>query len=575
MSTTVGVYSSLNSSTSSVVLERLLSSTLTPLLQSLYRDINKNIVLCLSGFEMEWIESNHPEINVLINTLTKRGQISFLATSYNGLCLSLIPTTERSSEIEKTAAFIRKRYQKKPLGFWAFMQAFNPIMVNTMSLLGLEYIVTSTSNKNSRAVKEPFIMSEMGKACTVIPTNDDFSKIIHEGFINHKDTFSLVSEIQKVKINRSKMVDFVMINLDQLLYPQVDGLKVIKSIIDYIQSKGINLNLFDIKELHKNEVLKTGYLNSGIYGYDIDYDISNEIEPILKDTCFKNYYYLLESLKAYTLINCKDEKSIKKLVPSIIIKSLGANLRPLLTNSDPSLINFDKGVLELVNALKAFSINLPNYLDVDFDGYNEFLYFSKSSLIVLDSKGGAINGFYGGKTANFSILSRRYPILSSSIITSNKRHINLNNVRFELSGSPDCVSMKLENYNKDGLSFNFVKEFSFSENSIILSLKLTNLQQKALEGKFSLYLPASLSLKDKGSYPKKTTSSCFEISENSFINVNSLNSPYTLEFEDIDKTYRTELVENNKYLYTNYCFIWELQVTQNSSFEQVLMFTLT
>ncbi|MDD4397551.1 MAG: hypothetical protein PHT39_08270, partial [Sphaerochaetaceae bacterium] len=127
-----GIYSQLPNGTQNSVLERLLSRTVTPLLQRLYRKTDEKMTFVLSGYEMEWIENNHPEINVLINSLSRRGQIDFLSSSFNGLCLQMLPPSERASEIERTSTFIRRRYSKRPSGFWAFQQIWNSSFLSAM-----------------------------------------------------------------------------------------------------------------------------------------------------------------------------------------------------------------------------------------------------------------------------------------------------------------------------------------------------------------------------------------------------------------------------------------------------------
>ncbi len=175
----IGAYSQLPKGSSKEEFETLVSKQLKPLLTMVYGNSDMKLLFRLSIAEFEYLETYYPEINMLINELCRRGQVEILSSSYYDVVLSLIPTHERSSQIEKTTTYIRKNFSKKPRGLWLYNQVFNPTILPVLSLAGLNYIVISTYNQIQNRVEttRPFYTEELGKESLVFPIDDRFSKL--------------------------------------------------------------------------------------------------------------------------------------------------------------------------------------------------------------------------------------------------------------------------------------------------------------------------------------------------------------------------------------------------------------
>ncbi len=155
----------------------MVSKQLKPLLTMVYNTKDIKLLFRLSIAEFDYLETFYPEINMLINELTRRSQMEILTSSYYDVILSLIPTHERASQVEKTTTYIRKHFSRKPRGLWFYNQVFNPTSIPVVGLCGLDYTVISTYNQISNSVEatKPFYTDEMGKDVLVFPIDDRFS----------------------------------------------------------------------------------------------------------------------------------------------------------------------------------------------------------------------------------------------------------------------------------------------------------------------------------------------------------------------------------------------------------------
>ena len=143
----LGAYSQLPFGSSKEEFETLVARQLKPLLTMVYRNSELRLLFRLSITEFDYLEMYHPELNMLINDLCRKGQLEILTSTYYDVVLSLIPSHERPSQIEKTTTSIRKRFSKKPRGLWFYNQVFNTPSVPLVGMSSLDYVVISTYNQ--------------------------------------------------------------------------------------------------------------------------------------------------------------------------------------------------------------------------------------------------------------------------------------------------------------------------------------------------------------------------------------------------------------------------------------------
>lgn len=566
MTFSLGVCSQLPYGTQNNVMERLLSSTLTPLLQSLYRTPVMKILLCLSGFEMEWIENNHPEINILINSLVHRGQIDFLATSYNGLCLQLLPPSERASEVEKSSSYIRRRYSKRPSGFWAFQQIWSASFLSTMSLCSLDFAVISTMSNpyKAKGLRCPFMMNEQGKAKLIIPTNDDISRIILEAYEAEAPTSQVLRQISKLRIEKDCLVDLAMINADQLFYEECSGYSIIKAIIDHYAGRNLSMQLISAESIQHENVLDNGYLGSGIYGFDFRTSFNSPNELLLNNSFYAQYFQLLGKYRAIIKASNID-KPAKKEASNIMLRSLAGY--PYIFGSDPRHFRnvIEKGIFELHKLLDSKEIQFPKQIDIDDDSFDELIVTGESFCAIIDSKGGAISSIFTNLNLPSLRLDSKHHLLGDRMEIGGKL-ISFEKRRFAISfDDKKCSSITAEISDVGGLSLK--KSYVFGASDVVFSFCISSRSKEPVSLRYTVLLPISSKLVSKGG-----RTNCAEFT--SFFE--DADSSFNFKCESSDQAFTiSEMVEGEKNpVYNGYKLQWDFKAGANASIEQTLRFSL-
>ncbi|MBQ7643569.1 MAG: hypothetical protein IJS84_00910, partial [Spirochaetales bacterium] len=276
----LGAYSQLPFGSSKEEFETLVAGQLKPLLTMVYRNSELKLLFRLSITEFDYLEMYHPELNMLINDLCRKGQLEILTSSYYDVVLSLIPTHERSSQIEKSTTYIRKHFSKKPKGLWFYNQVFNPTTVPLISLSSLDYMVISTYNQVNGVEEStrPFYTEEMGKAALVIPMDDRFSRLTQDLYRGNIVLDKYLRDCTETAKATTSALSTIMINLDQLM--ATEGSVQVFDVL--YKALGNNCTLPSIF-LQDNEISRTHYLPNGIYGRDYSIGKATSINQLIYD----------------------------------------------------------------------------------------------------------------------------------------------------------------------------------------------------------------------------------------------------------------------------------------------------
>ena len=577
MKAVIGICSQLQSGTPAPVLERLLSSTLTPLLQDMYRDGGICVSMTLSGFEMEWIEAAHPEINVLINILARRGQIDFLSTSFNGLALQLLPSAERAAEVEKTTTFIRRRYSRRPSGYWSYSQVWSPSSLSTIKLCTLEYAVISTSSASDdrlRGRKNPFVMSELGKSIIVIPTNDEISKLVSESRSIRRPTEVLCQLVQKARIERDAPLDYVMLNIDQLNYEQCNGYDVIMSAFERLRSRKLSASALDLSEL-RAEVLEGGYLAPGIYGYDFTPSHPSVNEIVLSNPTQRGFFRIMNRYWQY-LKAWNADKSLKNEVASAIVRGMGA-VDYLYPSVFARRNTMGKTLGEIDRLLETRSLRLPALIDLDDDGYDELIMQGEIFTAVFDTKGGGIDCFFNNLGLPDFRLPVQIPVFSDRIYGQEKGEIALNRQRFTMETDEktySTVTFSSGVLKKAGLDISVSKSFCFEGGSLNMEFTITNNADKPCGLRYEVLMPLRCKALSPVGTKAKTARFSIPDSDGEFtISVKAETKEFALDLLRSEKK-GASVADGGKEDYNDgYRLQWDLKIASGSVFEQRLSFS--
>lgn len=497
----IGAYSQIPYGASDDAYEKLLSDQIRPLLTLLYQNSNYKILIRLGINFFEWLENNHPEINMLIFDLCKKNQIEFLSSPEYDAILSLIPNHERSKFIEKTTSYIRKKFQKKPRGFFNSYQIFNPSIINAVSLSSIDYIVTSTYEQklNKEFFNKPFYMEEMGKGINVFPIDDRFSKEVFEFNKQKYSSEKFISNVLRLIDESSNSPNLIMLNLDYLSFSH-DSFNVFVKIYEKINNNCTLPSLY----LNDKEINTVFYLPSGIYGRDFLMTKSYSVNQLILDN--KKYYknFSLNNFYRDITHDFKKNSDLKKNIDSLLMKSSAGSVYIKNTYTDSNVENYaNKFICEIESKLFGdYSSDLPLQTDIVGDRFPQDIFPLKNQLVFINRKGAVVDRWssfdfmtdlaFFDSNGSFqdslkSTLKQKIPSLYNKVyelksldkkrqdvvyylsnIEINKNHLDIYK-RYRFNKNSVCLDIDLENIGptiiKDVVYENTVK-LSLSENSV-------------------------------------------------------------------------------------------------------------
>lgn len=484
----IGAYSQLPDGSLKEEFETLVSKQLKPLLTMVYANKNMKLLFRLSIAEFEYIESAYPEVNMLINELCRRGQIEILSSSYYDVILSLIPTHERSAQVEKATTFIRKNFSKKPRGLWLYNQVFNPTILPVVSLCGLNYIVISTYNQisNNVAATRPFYTEEMGKASLIFPTDDRFSKLtadLYKGIITLEKYLEDTSNLASSSTN---VLSTIMLNLDQLM--AIDGSSQVFSNLFHICAENCTLPSIFLQE---NQVVRTQYLPSGIYGRDYNIGKATSINQLIYESPMLSRHYGLVNAFREIIREGRKYTDDRKYLESLLMMASTSTLFFPNESHRPDILRLcNQYACEIESRLaETDGFPLPGQTDIDFDRLPEYLVTGKSFISYLSVRGAVLNRL----TVTSSLYDLAFHsgdgLFADSFIPST---INRASKEIKLVSKPYDVT-PLDKKNTDFFAkapvislgkgtVSLTKRYKFRQSNIMLEIEIENLSEYKISG---------------------------------------------------------------------------------------------
>lgn len=380
----LGAYSQLPFGTCPNEYEALLSKQLKPLLTKIYQDPNLKLLFHLSASEYEYFETNHPEINMLISDLCRKGQMEILSSSYYDVVLSLLPPHERSSHIEKTTTYIRKRFFKKPKGLWCYNEIFSPTLIPNVNMSGLDYIMLSSYNQIAgvNLIAKPFYMDEMGKTTIIFPFDDKFSKETAELAKGNVALDKYLLDMGKMASSVSGAINTIMLNLDQLT--NIEGSS---EIFPLLYSKlGVNSTLPSLY-ISQNEIKKVFYFTTGVYGRDISLGKALSINQYMLTSSVSARNFNILNMLRDAMKNCKKNTDERKNLEKLFMKACSCGLYMPNLNQIPAIRRVSNKCL---CELEAKLAKIPGtYMPTAMNG--EQIIIGKTGICYLNPKGAVLS----------------------------------------------------------------------------------------------------------------------------------------------------------------------------------------
>lgn len=388
----LGAYSQIPVSASENYYEVLLEKQLKPLLMLIHKNPDYYFLLRLDNHYYDWMEQKYPEINLLISELVHRGQLELLSGASNNSVLSLVPVNERSNFIENCTLYLKKMFKKKPAGYFSNYQIFNTSTINAISAGMLKYMVISSYNQITGKIEtqKPFYTSEFKNGCTVFPTDDAVSKLVHDYYKNGGGAELFLQSVEKYADSANNSFRTIMLNLDQLV--KIDGASSVFSLLyEKMQGQSTTPSLY----LKEKSVSNVYYLPSSIYGRDFNAGGVSSVNSIIiqNPVLYKNLL-VLQHLREIT-------RSINKANP------LSKQVKYLLEKADSGAcyIDTDYRDMNVLTYSNRFLCKTEAAL-LDDDTYkmplsatitNPFtssdILYTKDSIAYIEKKGAVIQRF--------------------------------------------------------------------------------------------------------------------------------------------------------------------------------------
>lgn len=626
MKVLIGAYSQIPSGSPTPVFERALVSVYKPLLTYLYNTSDVIMQLYLSSPLMEWLENNHPEVNMLIADLARKGRVELLSGSYNQSILSMLTPKDRSNQIELNTTWIRKRYGQRPKTLWCYGQYFNPIYINTLSLCCIDKIMISSHDAihNCELKDIPFQMQELGKTVQIIPSDSGIGSLIQQFGLSNISFGYLMNQIKFRMESPISSFCNPMINIDQLCQGNISEEQTME-----LFSTLFGYGSTSIEELNSpNEPLERGYLQTGWYGYDsLSSDLACFNDLFVKDESlsylYGRYASLLEIVRNY-----KKDKDIRKRIDLLLQKI--ATGGPYVCDANAAMLRSSvrklvwRSISEVDSVLSSQTdYSYPIAIDYDHDDMEEHLTVGKNLSAVVDSKGGALSeltylpslynygdcfaplrGFGttkslhpiqpGTKQRVFTdvFLPAHYPL--EEYCKSDEEHcIDMGKSTYDLSvvDRRNTEFLAVGNCEENHIlssSVSISKYYKFRQNTVLLEVTLTNTGDRNLACTYGCEMPLSIDSKKETvafTLMENRKTSPYEEAEVIVDDVKSLkvfdepnntvltlvaDTRFTLLKEDYTIEYKTTLGLENLYQHTLFMMLYPIELSPGAEMKFTL-----
>ena len=612
----IGAYSQIPAGSPTTVLEHALTSVLKPMLTYLHSRSSAVLQLYLSSFLMEWLEKNHPEMNMLIGDLARMGRVELLTGSYNQSVLSLLSPKDRSNQIELNTTWIRKRYGQRSKTLWCYAQYFNPIYINTLSLCCIDRVLISSHDaiRNEDYLGQPFQMQELGKSVQIVPTDSSVGSLVRQFALSEINFSSFLHKLKTLMKECTSSFCAAMINIDQLCQGGITEDQTVELFTLLCSSEPSS-----IEEINDpNEPLKRGYLSAGWYGHDCQVgNLAFFNDLFVKDESLTYLYgrftSLLDSARNY-----KKDKDVRKRLELLLQKiSQGG---PYVCDANASMLRSSvrKLVWRYINEADSVLFAVPDYTypvstDYDLDDLDEYLTIGKNISSVVDTKGGSLSELtylpslynYGDTFApleGFGTSQSLHPPVPGTkqrIFTDVFFPCSVPVCDYDKRDGNTCLDLGRSTYDLTVLdrrnteylvqavceentilqsSLAIAKHFKFRQNTVLLEITLTNTGDEELSCMYGCEMPLCVDSK------KQTTSfsvmedrkliayddpevvveqvksfKIFDEPNNTMLSLLA-DSRFTLLKEDYTIDYKTTLAEEQLYQHTLYLLVWPLSL---------------
>jgi alpha-amylase/alpha-mannosidase (GH57 family) len=111
-----------------------------PFLETLKRFPGIKLTLHYSGYLLQWLADNRPEVLRNLKELASRGQVEILGGGMYEPILALLPERDRLGQLRAMAESVRSSFGRQPEGAWLAERVWEPGLVPSLSAAGVRYL---------------------------------------------------------------------------------------------------------------------------------------------------------------------------------------------------------------------------------------------------------------------------------------------------------------------------------------------------------------------------------------------------------------------------------------------------
>lgn len=147
-----------------------------PFFQTLSHFEDAKVSVHFSGWLLDFIRLNAPDLFGLLQDLSSKGAIEFLTGGFYEPILCSIPSKDRKKQIQKLSSYIEQYFDQTPKGLWLTERVWDNSITKDLVDLGLEFVVVDDYHFIQSGVDKDklygyYNTSEDGKILHLFPIN--------------------------------------------------------------------------------------------------------------------------------------------------------------------------------------------------------------------------------------------------------------------------------------------------------------------------------------------------------------------------------------------------------------------
>jgi len=177
------------------VIEDAFEKSYKPFVEMLENHPKIKVAIHFTGWLLEKIEKKHPDYIKKLRGLVENGQVEIFTGGFYEPIIPVIPEDDRIGQIKKLSDKVEELFGKRPRGMWLAERVWEPQIVKSLALAGIEYVVVDDTHfKNAGHYEDELVgyytTEEEGYTLKVFPISKRLRYLIP--FEDPKETVELL-----------------------------------------------------------------------------------------------------------------------------------------------------------------------------------------------------------------------------------------------------------------------------------------------------------------------------------------------------------------------------------------------